>query len=276
MTDIRQRFARLADLPEAEVDVARGALLIAAEERPGLDVEAELGRLDALAERLAPRLAGAAGDFERLAGLTGFLYDECGFAGAAGDDYYHPDNSCLDRVLDNRRGIPLTLALVLTEVGRRVGVPLAGVGFPGHFLVRHRLHPEVVLDPFDAGRVLTRCDCAALLTRTSGGRLTMSPRLLCPSPPRQILLRLLNNLRAAHLKRGDLPRALAAFDRALLLAPGDPAQHRARGMLRLRVCDFAGAVEDLELYLQAFPEAADRGAVEELVACARRRLRRLH
>jgi regulator of sirC expression with transglutaminase-like and TPR domain len=276
-TDPAARLALLAGRPDGEIDLAAGALLVAAAMQPGLDPDAEAERLARLGAEAAARIDGpppAAGG-ERLGRLTAFLYREAGFAGDA-ETYCHPDNSLLNRVLDRRRGIPLSLALVLIEVGRRVGVPLVGIGFPGHFLVRHAHHPELVLDPFEGGRPLTRGECAELLARVAGGGAEFHPRLLQPSPRRDILLRLLNNLHAAHLRRGEAASALTALDLALVLVPGDPARLRARGMLRLRTCDFAGAADDLGRYLAACPDAPDRGALGELIECARRRLRQLH
>lgn len=276
--DPAARLAALAGLPDGEIDLIEGALLVAAAMQPGLDAGAETARLARLGDEARARLDGACGpciDGERLRRLTAFLYREHGFAGDS-ETRCHPDNSLLNRVLDRRRGLPLTLALVLIEVGRRAGVPLVGVAFPGHFLVRHAHHPEIVLDPFDGGRPLTRCECAELLARIAGRDVEFHPRLLQPAPRRDILLRLLNNLHAAHLRRGDVASALTDLDLALLLLPGEPARLRARGMLRLRTCDFAGAADDLERYLDACPDPPDRGAIGELIECARRRLRRLH
>jgi len=276
--DPAARLAALAGAAGGEIDLAEAALLVAAAMQPGLDPDEEaarLARLGAEAAAWLDRPPAPAADGERLRRLTSFLYREQGFAGDA-ETYCHPDNSLLNRVLDRRRGLPLTLAVVLIEVGRRAGVPLVGVGFPGHFLVRHAHHAEIVLDPFDGGRPLTRGECEELLARVTGGAAEFHPRLLQPSPRRDILLRLLNNLHAAHLRRGEIASALTALDLSLVLVPGDPARLRARGMLRLRGCDFAGAADDLGRYLAACPDAPDRGAVGELIDCARRRLRRLH
>lgn len=276
------RLALAASRPDGEIDLVEGALAIAAALQPGLDADAERARLAELGAAAAERLdgegapgEGRCGDGERLRRLTAFFYGEQGFAGDR-ETYDDPDNSLLNRVLDRRRGIPLSLALVLIETGRQAGVPLVGVGFPGHFLVRHACHCDIVLDPFAAGRPLTRAECEALLARVTGGGVEFHQRLLAPAPRLDVLVRLLNNLQAAYLKRGDVEPAVTTLDLALRLIPGDPVRLRARGMLRLRSCDFAGAAEDLESYLAACPEAPDRGAVGELVDCAKKRLRRLH
>lgn len=274
----RRRFAALVTASSCEIDLAAAALAISAEENPALDPAPWLAELDALAAELAPRLsglgAGAAGEVARLDALRRFLFVDKGFHGDR-DDYYDPANSLLDRVLERRAGIPLTLAIVVLEVGRRVGIPLVGVGFPGHFLVRHALHPRVLLDPF-AGRFVNHCDCREILARLGGGSLRFHPRLLAPVDGRSILLRLLNNLRAVYGSRGDVERTLATLDRMLLLAPNDAVHLRERGLLHLHRGDLSRALDDLAGYLSIEPEAPDRDAVEALLAFGQQRLSVVH
>jgi regulator of sirC expression with transglutaminase-like and TPR domain len=267
----RERFARIARLPEAEIDLAEAALVIAAEDQPGLDPAPWIARLNELAARLRPRLEGVRDELDRLGLLSGFLASEVRLQGND-RDYYDPRNSYLNEVLDRGLGIPITLALVFIEIGRRVGIPLDGVGFPGHFLLRHSLHPQIVIDPFHGGRVLTQDDCRELLEKLSGGSLEFDPRLLRPAGPRQILARMLNNLRGIHLHRGDLGRTIAALDRLLLLDPDDTAALRDRGLLSIRQGGLMRAVEDLERYLELDPEAEDHETLADLVAEARRQL----
>ena len=267
----RQRFEALVLRPEREIDLGEAALLIAAEGCPGLDVDGWLARLDALAGDLRPRLAGLTCDFARLAALLDFVYGDLGLRGNDAE-YYDPRNSFLNQVLERRLGIPLSLAVVCMEIGRRVGVPLVGVGFPGHFLLRHARHPQILLDPFDAGRFLTADDCAELLARVSGGAVPFHPRLLRPLTTRQILLRMLCNLRGIYAIRCAARPLLAVLDRILLLAPADAEPRRERGLVRLHAGDFWGAVEDLERYLATDPEAPDARGLTELVVEARRLL----
>jgi len=264
----RARFVELVARPEGEIDLAEAALWISAEESPGLDVDGWLARIDALAAEARRRLAaipdGPGAELARLEGLCGLLFAELGFGGDR-DDYYDPANSFLDRVLERRRGIPITLAVVLLAIGRRAGVPLVGVGFPCHFLVRCARQPQVLLDPFE-GTLLTADDCRRLLARVCGGHIPFHPRLLAPVGTRAILHRMLNNLRAVYLARGDEERALAALDRMLLLQPDDAVHLRERGLLRLGRGEVAAAVDDLARYVAVEPEAPDRAAVEELLA----------
>lgn len=264
----REHFASIAALPDDRIDLAEAALWIAAEEQPGVEPSLWLARLDEMAERVRPRLAEAPDHLDQVNRLAGFLSEEIGLRGNA-EDYYDPRNSFLNEVLTRGLGIPITLALVYMEVGRRAGVPLDGVGFPGHFLLRHSLHPRLLFDPFERGRPLTHDDCKAMLERLSGGSLAFDPRLLKPSSPRQILIRMLNNLWRVYLHRGEFLRTLGALDRVLLLDPDDVGARRDRGLLSLRWGDPARGIEDLERYLDLEPEAPDHAAIETAIAEAR-------
>jgi regulator of sirC expression with transglutaminase-like and TPR domain len=266
----RARFAAIAELPDERIDLAEAALWIAAEEQPGLDPVPWLERLDGIAGRLRPQLAGVRDPLDRVGRLAGFLADEVGLRGNA-EDYYDPRNSLLNEVLARGLGIPITLALVYMEVGRRAGVPLDGVGFPGHFLLRHSLHPQLLFDPFEGGRPLTEDDCRSMLDRLSGGTLAFDARLLKPASPRQILVRMLNNLQRIYLHRGEFLRTLSALDRVLLLDPDDVGARRDRGLLSLRWGDPACGIEDLRRYLVLEPEAPDHAAIESLIDEAGRR-----
>ena len=266
----RERFAAIAELPDERIDLAEAALWIAAEEQPGLDPAPWLARLDAMAARLRPRLEGVRDPRDRVALLAGFLEEEIGLRGNA-EDYYDPRNSLLNEVLTRGLGIPITLALVYMEVGRRVDVPLHGVGFPGHFLLRHSRHDQLLFDPFDGGRPLTEEDCRSMLDQLSGGTLPYDARLLKPSSPRQILVRMLNNLWRIYLHRGDFLRTLSVLDRVLLLDPDDVGARRDRGLLSLRWGDPTRGIDDLERYLALEPEAPDHAAIESLIGEARGR-----
>ncbi len=267
----RQRFAEIVRRPDGEIDLGEAALLIGAAQCPALDVGAGLARLDALAAEVERRAAGRQGDFERLEALLGVVFGDYGLRGNAAE-YYDPRNSFLSEVLKRRLGIPISLAVVCMEVGRRAGVPLVGIGFPGHFLLRHARHPDVVIDPFDGGRFLTPDDCAQLLERVSEGTLAFHPRLLRPLGPRQILQRMLCNLRGIYAIRGAVAPLLSVLDHLLLLAPDDLDKRRERGLVRLQSGDLAGAVEDIERYLAGAPEAFDAPGLSELLVEARRLL----
>jgi regulator of sirC expression with transglutaminase-like and TPR domain len=181
-------------MPEAAIPLDRVAFLIAAHAHPDLELDAELARLDALAER--------AGE-PTLDGLRRLLFRDLGFAGNA-DDYYDPRNSFLDDVLDRRLGIPISLAVLVLEVGRRLGVPLAGVSMPGHFLLRDKVDPEVFVDPFDRGLILDRRACQLRFHGVHGADATFDPAFLDPVGKLAIVDRMLANLDGVAVRAGDL------------------------------------------------------------------------
>jgi regulator of sirC expression with transglutaminase-like and TPR domain len=212
--DITDRFAELVRGPDEGCRLDLGALLIAAHARRDLDVDHELARLDAIAAECHDGT---------LAGVTAHLFDDLGFAGDV-DDYGNPRNSLLDVVLDRRRGIPITLAVVLIEVARRRGLDLVGVGMPGHFLVRSAGDPDVFVDPFHRA-LLDREGCEKLFTTLHGGRARFEPRYLDPVGPRAVIARMLTNLHRSYIAEGD--RAGGLWAQCLrVLVPGTTVQDR--------------------------------------------------
>ena len=213
-------FAHVCARPEAELDLAEAALLIAEAEAPGLDVARYLKLLDELGRRAAAAVSRCAGDEARVERAVGFVYGDAGFRGND-EDYYDPRNSFLSDVLDRRTGIPISLALVLTEICRRAGVDARGVSFPGHFLVRSdTARGAIFIDPF-GGRALSRGELRALHARATGEDSDPSPRLLEPATKAQILIRMLNNLRGIYESRGDEARLRSVLERLFVLSPGE-------------------------------------------------------
>jgi regulator of sirC expression with transglutaminase-like and TPR domain len=249
--------AALADDP---VDVARAALVIARIEYPTLDAAPSLDALDRLGERAAARLGGAAAVSvrSRIAALNAFLFEEEHFAGNR-SHYMDFRNSLLNVVLGRRLGIPLTLALVYMEVARRAGIDVEGVAFPGHFLMRVPLGardpdlPALVLDPFSGGAEMDDAACRRLLGTHLGhlgDDLPFDRALLRPCSARQLLARMLNNLKRIYVDLRSFPQAKAATDLLLVLDPMMHAERRDRGLLAYHLDDYAGALRDLEDYLR--------------------------
>jgi regulator of sirC expression with transglutaminase-like and TPR domain len=260
----REAFARLVKLPESEMDLAEGALLIAAEEYPGLRVGPYLEKIDRLAGDLRRRVRTET-EPERVVEICNhFLFREQQFRGNT-TDYADIRNSYLNEVLDRRTGIPVTLAAVYIAVGERAGLPVRGVGMPGHFLVRYQgsRSKEIFVDAFN-GRVLDREGCAALLHETYQGQVTMRPAFLRPVLKRQILARILNNLKTAFMARGDLLRALAASDRIILADPHLTAEWRDRGMIEHQLRRDGDALRDFNKYLSLKPEPEDADRIRTL------------
>ena len=159
---ILKQFANLAETPDEDIDVARTAFLIAATEYPDLDIDGQVLLLDSLAAGASRRLGGGQDNLFFLNTLAEYLFDEVGFRGNL-EDYYDPDNSYLNQVMSRRLGIPITLALICGEVGKRIGIPLVGIGMPGHFLLRHQDEGDLFLDPFNRGILLSIDECAQRL-----------------------------------------------------------------------------------------------------------------
>ncbi len=272
-------FARCLAGPEESLDLARAALLIARAEYPQLDVEAYLARLDALAAEVRRRLAGEAPAGAVLSALNRYLFEEQGFTGNV-DDYYDPRNSFLNEVMDRKLGIPLTLSLLYMELGRRLGVALEGVAFPGHFLVRlHREDGDVVLDPFFGGIALSRADLEGRIQDLLGQHRSgdVNPRWFLESAgKKQILARMLRNLKIIYLRRNDLGRALAASNQILAVDPSSAADLRDRGMILEYLECPAAALADYLSYLQLSPQAEDAEEIRSRLLTLRRALPMVH
>jgi len=265
---VRAAFAALVNLPDEEIGLAQGALLIAQEEYPRLDAASYLKRLDHLAERLRSRLEGLQTDMQRLSALNRLLFEEEGFRGNQAD-YYDPRNSFLNDVLDRKLGIPITLSIVYMEVGWRVGLPLSGVGLPGHFVVRSdgRGGP-ILVDPFHRGAFLTAGEARARVHEVIGQEIPLGPESFLPVSKRTILTRMLNNLKAIYLQRADYPRALAVVERLVLITGEAATEVRDRGLLHYALDQYSQAEANLERYLWLTREESDD--VEEIRATLER------
>jgi regulator of sirC expression with transglutaminase-like and TPR domain len=270
MDPLLQAFCDVVRGPEPEVDLAAAALEIARLEHPDLVPALQLPRLDRLAARSG---AGAVGDpLKALHRLREFLFEEEGFSGNV-EDYYDPRNSCLNDVLDRRLGIPITLAVLMMEVGRRVGLRILGVGLPGHFIVRADVGREpVLLDPFDGGAVLTPERAAQVMARALGRSIPLTEQHLAPVTKRRILIRMLLNLRGIYVRREQWARALAVLDRLLVLDGSAAAHYRDRASVLCRLGQLHRAAVDWERYLSRCPEAEDAEAVRRQLRQARRQL----
>lgn len=227
----RRRFTEMVRGPEARIDLGRAALLIASEEYPGLDILRYVAKLEVMAAAVRPRLADVEEPLVKIQRLSTYLFKERGFRGNT-DQYYDPRNSFLHAVLVRKLGIPITLSIVYMEVGRRVELPCEGVGMPGHFLVKHVGVDDVYVDPFNGGRILSREACQALLQELYSGQLTFQDSFLDPLTKKQILARMLQNLKAIYVQAKDYPRALSAVERLLLIQPGAEQEEKDRAALR--------------------------------------------
>lgn len=215
--DIRSRFAELAARPDDEIQLDEAALLVAAEAEDNLNVDAYLLQLDELAARFKADARFDTSLGIPVSGLINYIHEDLGFSGNV-SDYYDPANSYLNRVLDHRQGIPITLALVHIAIGSRLGIPIAGISFPGHFLVQYGNDTATIVDPF-SGRQLSRADCQNLLRQLAGVRATLKDEYFELAGPRDILIRMLDNLKQVFWRRKSWDESKACIDRQLLLLP---------------------------------------------------------
>lgn len=265
-----QYFATLVAEDDG-LNLLEAAISLAQDEHPQLDVEAVLAEVDRLAQRLRERLTPEISPAERLRQLTRFFHGELGFAGNL-NNYYAADNSFVHRVLDTRRGIPITLAVLLLELAEQAGLRAAGVAFPGHFLVKCRIGlGEVVIDPF-TGETLSaaRLD-ERLAVYRHGSELPQALELpleffLRAATKRQILARMLRNLKEVHRATGDMPRLLAVQQRLVVLLPGDVAERRDRGLVLDALGETAAAAQDLAFYLAERADAPDAAELRARLA----------
>jgi regulator of sirC expression with transglutaminase-like and TPR domain len=250
-----------------DLDLEVGAFLIAQDAHPELDVDRQVARLDALALGLDRDALRAMPTEEAARVVSQHVYETHGFRGNE-DAYGDPRNSYLNDVLDRKLGIPISLAIVVLAVARRVGLAANGISFPGHFLVRFERpgRGPLVVDPFYGGRPLTHHDLERLLRRTSGAAAKLQVEQLRPAPTRAILVRILQNLKAAHLARGDLARGLVSAARIVTLLPFDPWALRDRGILQAQLGAPEGARSDLLRYLELSPDATDAKMIEQVLA----------
>ena len=256
--DLADALVAASNAPGTGLDHA--ALVIARIEYPRLDPSAYIARLDDMgdaARQWIARHVEATGDgspLSRVNALNAYLFDDQHFAGDR-ERYEDPRNSCLNQVLDRRSGIPITLSVVYMEVGRRAGLEIDGVNFPGHFLVRvpdtiGRRSRGLIVDPFHAGALLSEHHCRTLLQKHVGSEVAFSRSLMAPATRTQVLARMLLNLKRIYMQMRSFPQARDVTDLLLALTPSALGELRDRGLLAYHLNDINAALHDLQTYLK--------------------------
>ncbi len=249
------------DRSEIPLDVA--ALELASIEFPGLDLEASAFRLDHLAEQLASQITKNASGLEFIRAANELLFDVLQFRGNE-EDYYDPRNSCLNSVLMRRLGIPISLSLVYMEIARRLSRRVYGVGLPGHFIVAYEdSKSRYWIDPFHHGRILSFADLAVLAKDGAGVDLRLNPAVLAPVTKRQILVRMLSNLKVIYLRGEAFEKARQVLDLLIEAMPEYAEEYRQRGRVHMRQLNHRAAKSDLETYLRLQPDTPERDQVEK-------------
>jgi regulator of sirC expression with transglutaminase-like and TPR domain len=273
--EVVDAFAALVgpSVEDENIDLVRAALTLARTEYPDLNVSYYVEQVDRFAER-AGSLVCEPGDVpETIAALNQTLFQENGLRGNR-EDYYDPRHSYLHEVQDRRLGIPNTLALIYMEVGRRLGFPLFGVGMPGHFLLKHYDIDgrETLIDCFNGGDILSQQDCQRRLDEIYSGQMTLRPEFLFAVSRRQMLTRILNNLKSIHMTARNFRKALPMAELVLVLYPRSPEDVKQRAMLRYNLGQTRAAAHDLEEYLKMSPDASDADEVRQTALSIRRML----
>lgn len=274
--EARAQFAELVVRHEEELELDRAALLIAAEEYPNLNVEEYLSLLDEIGEQARAQDDFFADPLTRIMRLSNLLFDELGFRGNA-ENYYDARNSFLNDVIIRRTGIPITLSVLMMEVGRRIGLQLFGVGMPGHFLVKYAdEEQEIFADPFHGGRIVDEDRCRQLIEQMYDGRMPFSLSFLHAVTKKQILSRMLQNLKGVYAKANDHFKLLGLVERALMINPDSASEVRDRGSANFALGKYVEARKDFENYLRQLPEANDAARIKSLLAELRQRQAQLN
>lgn len=261
----RQRFREIALRPEQDVDLVEASLVIALEDNPRIHIDRYLEQVDGWSNSVRGRLEGSR-DVERIVeAINCILFEEEGFHGED-DDYYDPRSALLNEALDRHAGLPIALSILYLEMSRRIGVEAVGVALPGRFLVKFSgAFGQIVVDPFDGGRVLTTIELQQILDGMYGGGVQLREHHLRSYSRKEILARELAHLKAAYMARHDLPLAAASVDRLLILDDRDAYEVRDRAALAMQMHAYRQAVESFQRYLELSPHAEDRARIREQI-----------
>lgn len=274
--DLIADFRRAVSGPDDRVDLACAVLEIARDDYPDLDVAGYLRRIDQIAVHVMERLGSEKTVYHRIAALNSVMFEEHGFHGNR-RNYYDPKNSFLNEVIERKMGIPISLSVLYMEVAQRTGLPLYGVSFPGHFLVKYSDDRErIVIDPFNAGEVKSRESLGQLLESLYGGKVTLVDDFLEPVTKKQIIRRMLNNLKMIYLQEKNFLKTLAVLQRLVVLDPSSAEDIRDRGSVYLKLECFQYALADFESYLGLVPNAKDADAVREEIVTLRKQVQQIH
>jgi regulator of sirC expression with transglutaminase-like and TPR domain len=268
-SEARKLFAEMVSRKEGEIELAKAALLFAKEEYPDIDIDKYLRKIDLMAVEIKRRVGHNTDPYFLMSEINKYLFNEEGFRGNE-EDYYDHRNSFLNDVLDRKTGIPVTLSVLYMEISRKVGLPISGVGFPAHFIVKyHDADEEILIDPFNKGRILSENDCQEMLNRIYGGGLKLKRDLLQPATKKQILTRMLHNLKSIYINSKNYLRALSVVDMILLIDPWALNELKDRGLIYYTLECFAQALSDIETYLKYSPKARDSEVIKDCITVLR-------
>lgn len=258
-------FCQEINQPDDQINLAKAALYFAQEEYPTLDVEDYLNALDTMAEEVKERLPETLYPLKIIKTINEYLFKDLKFRGNT-SDYYDPDNSYLNQVIDRRTGIPITLAIIYLEIAKRLNFSMVGIGMPGHFIIRPDFEEVgIFVDVFNQGEILFEQDCIQKLSEVYQQPMKLEPHFLEPVSHRQILARMLTNLKYIYINAEKYPKVLRIIELLLIIFPNHPLELRDRGLLYYHLGQWQQATKDLNLYLAMLPTAQDAHAIRELL-----------
>ena len=272
---VEDALFELAQLENDQIDLAKGALLIAKDAYADLEVEVYVQQLNQMAEELQAQIGEEADTSEQIHHLNCYLFEAQGFTGSSQENYYDPRNSYLNDVLERKIGIPITLSVLYMEIGKRVGLPLVGVGFPGHFIVKHR-DLETVMDPFEGGQILSDEDLSERLTQLFREPVSMHPRFLQAVTNKEILARMLRNLRQIHFREETYEKAVRTAEQITWLAPESAQDYRDLGYLYYQVNAYGKSLASFNTYLHLSDDPPDREEISRNIRVLAQQIAKLN
>jgi regulator of sirC expression with transglutaminase-like and TPR domain len=258
-------FVLEVNQPDDQISLAKANLFFAQTQYPKLNPDIYLNQLDAIASVLRDRLPDNSYPLKIIQTINQYLFEELRFTGNT-RDYYDPRNSYLNEVLDRKLGIPLSLSILYLEIAQRLNFPMVGIGMPGHFLIRPNFEDAgIFVDAFNQGEILFPEDCETRLQQVYQQPVKLDPAFLAPISNRQILVRMLTNLKFIYVNHNHYEKALQVINSLLILMPDSETELRDRGLLYYQMGDGEHAIVDLETYLQLSPNAQDAPAIYQLL-----------
>jgi regulator of sirC expression with transglutaminase-like and TPR domain len=273
---IDKQFSHMASLPDEQIDLARGALLIAKSEYPELDESFYLQRLNRISARLKNDMTRNRSSLEMVAKINHLLFDEEKFRGNR-ENYYDPDNSFLNRVLERKLGIPITLSLIYIEVAGRLGLDVRGIGLPGHFIVAlYHASARIFIDPYNQGEIRTVDDCREIIRTHLGETSASDPHWLSPVGRKEFLARMLRNLKLIYAQKNNDIMLFRMVHWILTFQPEAPAELRERAMLYEAMGDPIRAINDWERYIANVPDLDTETTIRTRIDYLKKQKPRIH
>lgn len=273
-----QAWQAMLQQPETDWDLCHAGLLIAAQLQPELDIQFYQARLEEMSAAIQHRTSADQDVQTRVRQLNQYFYEELGFAGDK-QDYYSPDNSLLNLVIDRRRGIPISLAVIYLKFASVIGLDAFGIAFPGHYLVGvHAEEDDMILDPFDHGRQLDHNQLRNMLqqlTHVHADEIVLEKNLL-PAAKSESVVRMLRNLKQIYIEAQKVELSLTCIEMILSIMPEAPDELRDRGMIYQHIEYTQGAINDLTHYLKLVPDAEERNVIEALLESLQTQRKSLH